>query len=92
MGKKPLEVFKFVLYITIPIGTVVFFNTPEAMKKLIERQRYIVYPPEGPRPPAISSKEDARQALLRIHNAQQPTPSEEAPSLAPSKERWWRLW
>mmetsp|Transcript_33450 Transcript_33450/g.40993 ORF Transcript_33450/g.40993 Transcript_33450/m.40993 type:complete len:84 (+) Transcript_33450:296-547(+) len=50
MGKKGLEMFKFGVYLTIPVLTVMFFNTPEAIKALIEKKQYIVYPPEGPRP------------------------------------------
>lgn len=103
MGKKPLEVFKFSLYISIPILTVIAFNTPEAMKKLLERTRYIVYPPEGPRPPRGASKEELQEALglKRRENAKVPATSDVSLKIHNSDQsgdslakngKWWKLW
>eukprot|EP00897_Mesotaenium_endlicherianum_P005700 jgi/Mesen1/5158/ME000256S04344 len=52
-GKGFLEVFKFGCYITIPIAMMlVFANNSGNLEKIIKNRSYVVYPPEGPRPPS----------------------------------------
>ena len=46
-----LEVFKFAVYLAIPVGMVAVVAEPKNMKELLYRTQYIVYPPEGPKPP-----------------------------------------
>jgi hypothetical protein len=43
-----LEAFKFCVFITLPITAVVYFNTPEALVRVLEHRRYIVYPVRRP--------------------------------------------
>mmetsp|Transcript_2112 Transcript_2112/g.4284 ORF Transcript_2112/g.4284 Transcript_2112/m.4284 type:complete len:86 (+) Transcript_2112:124-381(+) len=53
-SKAALEVYKFALYISIPI-TMTFglvFN-PERMEYVTNAFGYVVYPPEGPKPPTM---------------------------------------
>mmetsp|Transcript_8608 Transcript_8608/g.15929 ORF Transcript_8608/g.15929 Transcript_8608/m.15929 type:complete len:82 (+) Transcript_8608:62-307(+) len=47
-----LEAFKFALYLAVPISLTFFvaFN-PTMLDKVIKNRMYVVYPPEGPRPP-----------------------------------------
>ena len=59
MGKGALEVFKFAVYVTLPFGALWVATDPHKMKRLLETTRYVVYPPEGPRPPT-GSLEDVR--------------------------------
>ena len=52
MGKPWLEGFKFATYLSIPIAmTVAFAANPENLETIIKRHAYVVYPPEGPKPP-----------------------------------------
>ena len=47
-----LEAFKFATYLTGPIFlTVVFAANPENLEAIIKHHSYVVYPPEGPKPP-----------------------------------------
>ncbi|GAQ83426.1 hypothetical protein KFL_001470230 [Klebsormidium nitens] len=48
-----MELFKFACYVGIPISMmVVFANNPDNLEKIIRNRQYVVYPPEGPRPPS----------------------------------------
>ena len=47
--RTPLEVFKFALYVSIPIVMVGVVAQPEPMKMVIRNTQYILYPPEDPR-------------------------------------------
>lgn len=54
VGKKKglLEVFKFGTYIAIPIVMMyAFANNSDNLERIIRNRSYVVYPPEGPRPP-----------------------------------------
>lgn len=47
-----LEVFKFATYVSVPIAlTVVFAANPDNLERIIKSHAYVVYPPEGPKPP-----------------------------------------
>lgn len=49
-----LEVFKFTLYLTIPVGlTFGFVYNPERMERLTKFYGYVNYPPAGPPPPTL---------------------------------------
>mmetsp|Transcript_22048 Transcript_22048/g.36937 ORF Transcript_22048/g.36937 Transcript_22048/m.36937 type:complete len:80 (-) Transcript_22048:1227-1466(-) len=43
-----LEVFKFSLYLLIPVGCSLVYANPEAMKALILKLNYISYPKANP--------------------------------------------
>jgi len=49
MAKGRLEVFKFSLYLVVPVTLVYLFNRPDAFEWMIDRTRYVVYPPEESR-------------------------------------------
>ncbi|KAG6555287.1 hypothetical protein Mapa_003330 [Marchantia paleacea] len=50
--KGVLEVFKFGCYISIPILMMsAFAYDPQNLERIIRNRSYVVYPPEGPRPP-----------------------------------------
>ncbi|KAK9800333.1 hypothetical protein WJX73_004275 [Symbiochloris irregularis] len=59
MGKwAALEVFKFSLYVTMPaVLTYIVVAQPELLQNIIKNRSYIVYPPEGPRPPTAEEME-----------------------------------
>ncbi|GBG29660.1 Protein PET100-like, mitochondrial [Hondaea fermentalgiana] len=63
--RAPLEMFKFSVYILLPIATIAYVSQPESIDKLIRAREYIVYPPEGKRPPQ-GSKNEIAEALTRI--------------------------
>ncbi|CAK0781994.1 hypothetical protein CVIRNUC_005525 [Coccomyxa viridis] len=47
-----LEVFKFGCYISIPILMTIFVaGNPGRLESIIKNRAYVVYPPEGQRPP-----------------------------------------
>ncbi|CAI7908342.1 unnamed protein product [Closterium sp. NIES-53] len=67
-----LEVFKFACYVGIPIAMMVTFaNNQDNLEAIIRNRAYVIYPPEGPRPPTAEEvrglaqrrqQGDARQA------------------------------
>eukprot|EP00516_Mucochytrium_quahogii_P001554 CAMPEP_0203749760 /NCGR_PEP_ID=MMETSP0098-20131031/4189_1 /ASSEMBLY_ACC=CAM_ASM_000208 /TAXON_ID=96639 /ORGANISM=" , Strain NY0313808BC1" /LENGTH=95 /DNA_ID=CAMNT_0050638855 /DNA_START=154 /DNA_END=438 /DNA_ORIENTATION=- len=60
--RSGLEVFKFSLYLVLPVISIAYFNKPENMKWLIETKKYIVFPAEGPAT-AKGSKDNITEAL-----------------------------
>eukprot|EP00850_Spirogloea_muscicola_P023577 SM000369S13623 [mRNA] locus=s369:29409:29766:+ [translate_table: standard] len=52
-SKGLLEVFKFACYVSIPVALMLTFGSnPENLEWIIRNRAYVVYPPEGPRPPS----------------------------------------
>ena len=52
-----LEVFKFVVYVSVPIFlTVTFAANPTNLESIIRKHAYVVYPPEGPQPPSAAER------------------------------------
>jgi protein PET100 len=50
-----LEVFKFAVYLSVPIFlTVTFAANPTNLESIIRKHAYVVYPPEGPKPPSAA--------------------------------------
>src|SRR5262249_38146967 len=54
MGRGPLEIFKFTLYLGIPFSIMYVTSNPESLQRLSLTTKAIVCPPEGPRPPTGS--------------------------------------
>ena len=47
--------FKFAVYVSVPIFlTVTFAANPVNLESIIRRHAYVVYPPEGPKPPTAA--------------------------------------
>jgi protein PET100 len=62
-----LEVFKFGCYVSIPIVmTVAIAGSPDRLAAIIKSRSYVVYPPEGPRPPSA----DEMQEMIKQRKAQ----------------------
>ncbi|KAL4559096.1 hypothetical protein LXL04_031229 [Taraxacum kok-saghyz] len=58
-SKGVLEIAKFAVYVTVPIGLMYFFaNNTKNLNKFMGAKEYVVYPPEGPRP---QSPEELRE-------------------------------
>eukprot|EP00750_Incisomonas_marina_P000720 INCI10476.2.p5 GENE.INCI10476.2~~INCI10476.2.p5 ORF type:complete len:105 (-),score=17.68 INCI10476.2:694-1008(-) len=57
-----LEAFKFAIFLSMPVATVVYFNTPDALVRVIEHKRYIEFPAEQTEQVKMSAAE--KQALL----------------------------
>jgi len=82
MGKGSLEVFKFSLYLAIPVGALWMATDPLKMRRLLESTKYVVYPPEGPRPPTGSLSE------VRAHaSARQAEKAAQTAAAAPAEPR-----
>ncbi|KAL7177814.1 hypothetical protein ACSBR2_031055 [Camellia fascicularis] len=63
-SKGILEIVKFGVYVTVPIGLMYFFaNNTKNIQKFMGNRSYVVYPPEGPRPP---SPEELREMAREI--------------------------
>ncbi|KVH91274.1 uncharacterized protein LOC112529171 [Cynara cardunculus var. scolymus] len=63
-SKGVLEIAKFAVYVTVPIGLMYFFaNNTKNLQKFMGTREYIVYPPEGPRP---QSPEELREMAREI--------------------------
>ncbi|XP_074276432.1 uncharacterized protein LOC141600143 [Silene latifolia] len=64
-GKGLLEVGKFAVYVTVPIVLMyAFANNTKNLQKLGGRN-YVVYPPEGPRPPSPEEMREMARELAR---------------------------
>jgi len=54
-----LEVFKFSLYISIPISMVFgLVRQPDNLDTICKTFNYVDYPPEGPKPPTLEEMKD----------------------------------
>ncbi|KAJ0478742.1 putative protein Pet100 [Helianthus annuus] len=63
-SKGVLEIVKFAVYVTVPIGLMYFFaNNTKNLSKFMGARQYVVYPPEGPRP---QSPEELREMAREI--------------------------
>ncbi|KAI3501719.1 hypothetical protein L1887_29694 [Cichorium endivia] len=63
-SKGVLEIAKFAVYVTVPIGLMYFFaNNTKNLTKFMGARQYVVYPPEGPRP---QSPEELREMAREI--------------------------
>ncbi len=58
--KSSLEVFKFSMYISIPIGASIFYANPDFMHVVIRRLNFIEYPEADPRPQTADELEAVR--------------------------------
>ncbi len=45
--KRPLEAFKFVVYLAVPIASVYLFSRPYVADFAIRNRAYVSYPPEA---------------------------------------------
>ncbi|RAL38479.1 unnamed protein product [Cuscuta campestris] len=65
-SKGLLEVAKFAVYVSVPIGLMYFFaNNTKNLQKLMGTRQYVVYPPEGPRPPTQEEIREMGRELAR---------------------------
>jgi len=48
------EVFKFSVYLAVPVVSVYYLGSSNypVLERVINNRSYVVYPPEGPRPPS----------------------------------------
>lgn len=67
--KAALEVFKFAVYLAVPISLTVLvaYNRP-MLEAVIKNRMYVVYPPEGPRPP--TNNEELYEHMRRMQERQ----------------------
>ncbi|XP_057530758.1 uncharacterized protein LOC130809133 [Amaranthus tricolor] len=68
-GKGFLEVGKFAIYVTVPIVLIyAFANNTKNLQKFMGGRSYVVYPPEGPRPPSPEEMREMARELARKRN------------------------
>ncbi|KAH7856299.1 hypothetical protein Vadar_004914 [Vaccinium darrowii] len=68
-SKGILEIAKFAVYVTVPIGMMYFFaNNTDNLKKFMGNHSYVVYPPEGPRPPSPEEMREMAREIARKNN------------------------
>ncbi|CAL5395375.1 unnamed protein product [Camellia sinensis] len=68
-SKGILEVAKFAIYVTVPIGLMYFFaNNTNNIQKFMGNRSYIVYPPEGPRPQSPEELREMAREIARKNN------------------------
>ena len=92
-GGGRLEGFKFSLYLSIPVFASFIYSYPEHMNSIVNRFRYIVYPAEGPRPPA---GEDILERL-KAEKMKRAAEAEHAKAAAaaaavPARKKWLGIW
>ncbi|KAK1863130.1 hypothetical protein I4F81_005692 [Pyropia yezoensis] len=54
LRRRRLEAFKFSVYLLVPVGASYYFGSGAYpyLERIIQQRSYVVYPPEGPAPPA----------------------------------------
>jgi protein PET100, fungi type len=67
--KGLLESWKFGVYLTIPFVAVYVIAAPENMRALLQYKQYVVYPPEGPRPP-VGTREEVLKGVKELREQQ----------------------
>ncbi|OAY28029.1 uncharacterized protein LOC110602478 [Manihot esculenta] len=68
-SKGILEIAKFGVYVTIPLILMyTFANNTKNLQKFMGNRPYIVYPPEGPRPPSPEELRAVARELARQRN------------------------
>ncbi|KAL3634495.1 hypothetical protein CASFOL_021549 [Castilleja foliolosa] len=65
-SKGILEIAKFAVYVSVPIGLMYFFaSNTDNLQKVMGKRQYVVYPPEAPRPPSPEEMREMAQELAR---------------------------
>jgi protein PET100 len=67
--KTLLESWKFGVYLAIPFIAVYVIAAPENMRSLLQYKQYVVYPPEGPRPP-VGTREEVLKGVKELREQQ----------------------
>ncbi|KAG5188333.1 hypothetical protein JKP88DRAFT_234345 [Tribonema minus] len=85
-----LEAFKFSLYLIVPVVATVVYNSPENMRALLQRYKFVEYPPEGPKLPTGDEMNDMiregekRQTYLKEQLAQRAAAQDAGPAAGQS--------
>ncbi|XP_020096660.1 uncharacterized protein LOC109715858 [Ananas comosus] len=70
-SKDLLEIGKFAVYVTVPIVlTYAVATESKTLHKLMGLRPYVVYPPEGPRPPSPEELREMAREIARKNNRQ----------------------
>lgn len=70
-SKGVLEIAKFAVYVSVPVGLMYFFaNNTKNLQKFMGNRQYVVYPPEAPRPPSPEELRERARELARKRNNQ----------------------
>ncbi|KAL8158279.1 uncharacterized protein LOC141676441 [Apium graveolens] len=65
-SKGVLEIAKFAVYVSVPIGLMYFFaNNTHNLQRFMGARQYVVYPPEGERPPSPEEMREMARELAR---------------------------
>ncbi|KAH6757168.1 sporulation-specific protein [Perilla frutescens var. hirtella] len=65
-SKGILEIAKFAVYVTVPIGMMYFFaSNTKNLQKVMGNRHYVVYPPEAPRPPSPEEMREMAREIAR---------------------------
>ncbi|KAF7002080.1 hypothetical protein CFC21_030493 [Triticum aestivum] len=65
-SKGILEIAKFGVYVAVPVTlTYLVATDSKAIKKLMGLRPYVVYPPEGPRPPPPEELRERAREIAR---------------------------
>ncbi|KAA8527688.1 hypothetical protein F0562_035443 [Nyssa sinensis] len=68
-SKGILEIAKFAVYVSVPIGLMYFFaNNTKNIQRVMGNRSYVVYPPEGPRPPSPEELREMAREIARKNN------------------------
>ncbi|KAJ1627250.1 hypothetical protein T492DRAFT_1026238 [Pavlovales sp. CCMP2436] len=54
---------KVVMYVVTPIIVTVVFSQPAMVEAIVTNRMYVIYPPEGERPPPL---EDMRERMAQV--------------------------
>lgn len=91
MGGPRLEIFKFSLYVSMPVAATWLYSQPETMHLIVRKLNYIVYPAVTAQPPMGDEMVALRPSVMaRGGNNSTVAPKKKADDAV--ERRWWQVW
>ncbi|GAB5034702.1 Hypothetical protein NocV09_02100090 [Nannochloropsis oceanica] len=95
-GNGKLEIFKFCLYVSIPVVASIIYGTPENMQSIVNKFRFVEYPAEDTRGGDVlvgqSISREERAKAVATAAAGREAGKEEGQLQAEKKGGWGGLW
>ncbi|GMI22964.1 hypothetical protein TrCOL_g22 [Triparma columacea] len=95
MGGFSLEVFKFSLYLSIPVVATCIYASPSNMERIVAATRYVTFPPEERRPPKGEELEEEdifKKVKMRRINIRDMERGKEKERNGEGKRGWFGIW
>ncbi|EWM20818.1 hypothetical protein Naga_100519g4 [Nannochloropsis gaditana] len=96
-GNGKLEMFKFGLYVSIPVIASIIYGTPDNMQNIVNKFRYVEYPAEDNRDGDVLvgqsiSKEERARAMAALEKKEDTKSKGDDTAAETKKGKWGGLW